>query len=118
MPLCILAQAYSFFTGKVGIALVTAGPGVTNTVTGVANAFLSNIPILLIGGCTSIPQSNMGPLQDIPHIEILRPITNYARTARVPEQIIREIDLAYSFAIGQMGAPGPSYIEIPTDVLR
>ncbi|MBJ56818.1 MAG: acetolactate synthase [Rickettsiales bacterium] len=113
-----MAQAYSFFTGEVGIAIVTAGPGVTNTVTGMANAYLSNIPILLIGGCTPIPQSNMGPLQDIPHTEILRPITNYARTARVSEQIIREIDLAYSCAIGQMGSPGPSYIEIPTDVLR
>ena len=72
-----MAQAYSYFTGKVGVAMVTAGPGVTNTVTGIANAFLSNIPILLIGGCTPIPQSNMGPLQDIPHVEILKPITNY-----------------------------------------
>ncbi len=113
-----MAQAYSYFTGKVGVAMVTAGPGVTNTVTGIANAFLSNIPILLIGGCTPIPQSNMGPLQDIPHVEILKPITNYSRTARVPEQLIRELDLAYSYAIGNMGDPGPSYFEVPTDILR
>ena len=48
----------------------------------------------------------------------LKPITRYSRTARVPEQVIRELDLAYSSAIGQLGEPGPSYIEIPTDVLR
>ena len=60
----------------------------------------------------------MGPLQDIPHVDILKPITKYSRTARVPEQVIRELDLAYSSAIGQLGEPGPSYIEIPTDVLK
>ena len=113
-----MAQAYSYFTGKVGVAMVTAGPGVTNTVTGIANAFLSNIPVLLIGGCTPIPQNNMGPLQDIPHVDILKAVTNYSRTARVPEQVIRELDLAFSCSIGNMGNPGPSYFEVPTDVLR
>jgi acetolactate synthase-1/2/3 large subunit len=113
-----MAQAYSYFTGKVGIAMVTAGPGVTNTVTGIANAFLSNIPVLLIGGCAPLQQNNMGPLQDIPHVDILKPVTNYSRTARVPDQIIRELDLAFSYAIGNMGSPGPSYFEVPTDILR
>ncbi len=113
-----MAQAYSYFTGKVGIAMVTAGPGVTNTVTGIANAFLSNIPVLLIGGCAPLQQSNMGPLQDIPHVDILKPVTNYSRTARVPDQIIRELDLAFSYALGNMGSPGPCYFEVPTDILR
>ena len=113
-----MAQAYSFFTKKIGVAMVTAGPGVTNTVTGIGNANLSSTPLLLIGGCTPMPQSNMGPLQDIPHVDILKPITKYSRTARVPEQLIRELDLAVSYAIGQLGEPGPSYIEVPTDILR
>ena len=113
-----MAQAYSHFTGNVGVAMVTAGPGVTNTVTGIANAFLSSIPVLLIGGCTPIPQNNMGPLQDIPHVDILKSVTNYSRTARVPEQVIRELDLAFSCAIGNTGNPGPSYFEVPTDILR
>ena len=113
-----MAQAYSFFTKKIGVVMVTAGPGVTNTVTGIANANLSSTPLLLIGGCTPMPQSNMGPLQDIPHVDILKPITKYSRTARVPEQLIRELDLAYSYAIGQLGEPGPSYFEVPTDILR
>ncbi len=113
-----MAQAYSYFTGKVGIAMVTAGPGVTNTVTGIANAFLSNIPVLLIGGCAPLQQNNMGPLQDIPHVDILKPVTNYSRTARVPDQVIRELDLAFSYALGNIGNPGPSYFEVPTDILR
>ena len=112
-----MAQAYSIITNNIGVAMVTAGPGVTNTVTGVANASLALSPVLIIGG-TPIKQSNMGPLQDIPHVDIMKPITRYARTARVSEQVIRELDLAISYALGTLGEPGPSYIEIPTDVLR
>jgi acetolactate synthase-1/2/3 large subunit len=113
-----MAHAHAELTGKTGIAMVTAGPGVTNTVTAMANASLARVPVLLIGGCTSRPQANMGPLQDIPHVDILRPVTRYSRTARVPEQVIRELDEAISRAMGDLGEPGPAYIEIPTDVLR
>ena len=113
-----MAQAYSIITNNIGVAMVTAGPGVTNTVTGVANASLALSPVLIIGGCTPTKQFNMGPLQDIPHVDIMKPITRYARTARVSEQVIRELDLAISYALGNLGEPGPSYIEIPTDVLR
>ena len=113
-----MAHAHAELTGALGVAMVTAGPGVTNTVTSIANASLARIPVLLIGGCTSRPQANMGPLQDIPHTEILRPVTRYARTARVPEQSLRELDEAISRAGGDAGEPGPSYIEFPTDVLR
>jgi acetolactate synthase-1/2/3 large subunit len=60
----------------------------------------------------------MGPLQDIPHVDILRPVSRYARTARVPEQVIRELDEAIARAFGDLGEPGPSYLEVPTDVLR
>ncbi|MEZ5658333.1 MAG: thiamine pyrophosphate-binding protein [Burkholderiaceae bacterium] len=113
-----MAHAHAELTGTLGVAMVTAGPGVTNTVTAMANASLARVPLLLIGGCTSRPQANMGPLQDIPHVDILRPVTRYARTARVPEQVIRELDEAISRAMGDGGEPGPAYIEIPTDVLR
>jgi acetolactate synthase-1/2/3 large subunit len=113
-----MAHAHAELTGTLGVAMVTAGPGVTNTVTGVANADLARAPVLVIGGCTSRPQANMGPLQDIPHVEILRPVTRYARTARVPEQVLRELDTAIAAATGDAGAPGPAYIEVPTDVLR
>src|SRR5262249_33171274 len=67
---------------------------------------------------TSRPQANMGPLQDIPHIDILRPVTRTSRTARVADQVLRELDEAVARAMGDAGEPGPVYIEIPTDVLR
>src|SRR5579862_5666774 len=113
-----MAHAHAELTGNFGVAMVTAGPGVTNTVTAMANASLARAPVLLIGGCTSRPQANMGPLQDIPHVDILRPVTRTARTARVAEQAVRELDEAAARAMGDAGEPGPVYIEIPTDVLR
>jgi acetolactate synthase-1/2/3 large subunit len=113
-----MAHAHAELAGGFGVAMVTAGPGVTNTVTAMANASLARVPVLLIGGCTSRPQANMGPLQDIPHVDILRPVTRVARTARVAEQVIRELDEAVARTMGDAGEPGPAYIEIPTDVLR
>ncbi len=113
-----MAHAHAELTGTLGVVIVTAGPGVTNCVTGIANASLARAPVLVIGGCTSRPQANMGPLQDIPHVEILRPITRYCRTTRVPEQVLRELDEAIACAMGDMGEPGPVYLEAPTDVLR
>jgi acetolactate synthase-1/2/3 large subunit len=113
-----MAHAHAELTGALGVAMATAGPGVTNTVTAMANASLARAPVLLIGGCTSRPQANMGPLQDIPHVEILRPVTRASRTARVAEQVVRELDEAVARAMGDVGEPGPVYIEIPTDVLR
>src|SRR5499425_3100485 len=113
-----MAHAHAELTGMPGVAMATAGPGVTNPVTAMANASLARAPVLLIGGCTSRPQANMGPLQDIPHVDILRPVTRTARTARVPDQVIRELDEAVARAMGDSGEPGPVYLEIPTDVLR
>jgi acetolactate synthase-1/2/3 large subunit len=113
-----MAHAHAELTGELGVAMVTAGPGVTNTVTAMANASLARAPVLLIGGCTSRAQANMGPLQDIPHVDILRPVARQARTARVAEQVVRELDEAVARAFGDMGEPGPVYVEIPTDVLR
>ena len=113
-----MAHAFAELTGGLGVAMATAGPGVTNCVTAMANASLARAPVLLIGGCTSRPQANMGPLQDIPHVDLLKPVCRYARTARVADQAIRELDEAVARAFGDGGEPGPAYIEIPTDVLR
>jgi acetolactate synthase-1/2/3 large subunit len=113
-----MAHAHAELTGGLGVAMATAGPGVTNCVTAIANASLARAPVLLIGGCPPRPQVNMGPLQDIPHVEIMRPITRASRTLRVPDQVLRELDEAVSGAQGDLGEPGPAYVEIPTDVLR
>lgn len=113
-----MAHAHAELTGGLSVAMATAGPGVTNCVTAVANASLARAPVLLIGGCPPRPQVNMGPLQDIPHVDIMRPITRQSRTLRVAEQVLREFDEGVARAMGDLGEPGPVYLEIPTDVLR
>ncbi|HEX6137884.1 MAG TPA: thiamine pyrophosphate-binding protein [Casimicrobiaceae bacterium] len=113
-----MAAAHALLTGEPGVALVTSGPGVTNCVTSVANADLERAPVLIVGGCPPARQDHMGPLQGTPHAEILRPITRVARTLRIADQVLRELDHALLQAQGAGGAPGPAYVEIPADVLR
>ena len=113
-----MAHAHAALSGQVGIAMATAGPGVTNCVTAMANAHLERVPVLLIGGCPPRPQDDLGPLQGIDHAAILAPVTRQSRTLRVAEQIARDLDKAWAMADGDGNPPGPVYIEIPTDVLR
>ena len=103
---------------SLGVAVVTAGPGVTNTVTAMTHAHLERVPVLLIGGCPPRPQEDLGALQGIDHVALLAPVTRHARTLRGAEQIARDLDKAWSLAQGDGGPPGPVYVEIPTDVLR
>lgn len=116
-----MAHAHSALQGGtvVGVAFVTAGPGVTNCVTAMANAMLERVPVLLVGGCAPVPQDDLGPLQGIDHVSIMRPVTRSARTLRTAGNLLRDLDKAWSAAIGDAGGiPGPVYIEVPTDVLR
>jgi acetolactate synthase-1/2/3 large subunit len=113
-----MAHCHAVLTGEVGIAFATAGPGVTNCVSAIANASLERVPVVLIGGCAPVPQDDLGPLQGIDHVSIMRPITRSSRTLRTADNILRDLDKAWSTAAGDGNAPGPVYIEIPTDVLR
>ena len=113
-----MAHCHAVLTGEVGIAFATAGPGVTNCVSAIANASLERVPVVLIGGCAPVPQDDLGPLQGIDHVSIMRPVTRSSRTLRSADNILRDLDKAWSTAIGDGNAPGPVYIEIPTDVLR
>ncbi|HYZ21977.1 MAG TPA: thiamine pyrophosphate-binding protein [Rhodopila sp.] len=109
------ADGYARQTGKLGCVVTTAGPGCTNAVTGIATAFRSESPILHIGGQGALSQHMMGSLQDLPHVDLMRPITKFSAGVRSTERIADMIAMAAreSFA----GAPGPSYLEIPRDVL-
>jgi acetolactate synthase I/II/III large subunit len=113
-----MAHAHAQLSGGVGVAMATAGPGVTNCVTAITNAHLERVPVLLIGGCPPGPQDDLGPLQGIDHVALMQPVTRQARTLRVAEQIARDLDKAWALAEGDGGPPGPVYIDIPTDVLR
>lgn len=113
-----MAHAHAVLTGHIGVALATAGPGVTNCVTAIAHAELERVPVLLIGGCAPRPQDDLGPLQGIPHVEVMRPITRHARSLRVADNVARDLDKAFGAATGEGSTPGPVYVEIPADVLR
>jgi acetolactate synthase-1/2/3 large subunit len=113
-----MAQAHAELTGGLGVALVTAGPGVTNAMTGIANAHVSRAPVLIIAGANPRPQENRGGLQDLDHTHLVRSITRYARTVREPSLALAELDEAIARAFGEGGEPGPAYIDFPTDTLR
>ncbi len=113
-----MAHAHAALGRGFGVALVTAGPGVTNCVTAMANAQLERVPVLLIGGCAPVAQDDLGPLQGIAHVDIMRPVTRLARTLRVADNVLRDLDKALAAALGDGTVPGPVYVEIPTDVLR
>jgi thiamine pyrophosphate-dependent acetolactate synthase large subunit-like protein len=113
-----MAQAHAELTGELGVALVTAGPGMTNAITGIANAHVSRASVLVISGGNPRPQENRGGLQDMDHTQLVRSITRYARTVREPSLVLQELDEAISRAFGDGGEPGPSYIDFPTDTLR
>ena len=76
------ADGYARVTGRPGCAVVTAGPGTTDAVTGVANALRAESPMLLIGGQGALRQHRMGALQDLPHVDMLSPITKFAASVR------------------------------------
>ncbi|MGL4396976.1 MAG: thiamine pyrophosphate-binding protein [Hyphomicrobium sp.] len=113
-----MAQAHAELTGELGVALVTAGPGFTNAITGIANAHVSRAPILVLSGTVTRPQENRGALQDLDQPQLVKSITRYARTVREASLALAELDDAISCAVGEGGEPGPAYIDFPTDTLR
>jgi acetolactate synthase-1/2/3 large subunit len=102
--------------GKVGVAVLTAGPGVTDGVTGVANAWRANSPILVIGGQGPFANLRRGSLQEMDHVAVMRPITKWADTCYQTDRIGEYIEAAVRTAMS--GVPGPAFLEIPMDVLH
>lgn len=113
-----MAHAYGQLKGTFGVALVTAGPGVTNAMTGIANAHVARAPVLVLSGVPPRAQENRGALQDILHTDLVRGITRYARTVREAALVPQELDQAVARAQGLGGDPGPVYLDFPTDTLR
>ncbi|HEY3153360.1 MAG TPA: thiamine pyrophosphate-binding protein, partial [Candidatus Binatia bacterium] len=109
------ADGYSRQSGKIGCVVTTAGPGTTNAMTGIANAFRAESPLLMIGGQGALSQHKMGSLQDLPHVDIMSPITKFAATVPHTERIADMVSMAFRESVN--GAPGPVYLEIPRDVL-
>ena len=109
------ADGYARQTGKLGCCVTRAGPGFTNSLTGIATAFRSETPVLYIGGQGALTQHKMGSLQDLPHVDVAAPITKFSAGVRSTERVADMVTMAMRECYA--GAPGPSYLEIPRDVL-
>ena len=109
------ADAHARLTRNIGVAVVTAGPGVTDAVTAVANAFQARSPLILLGGAAPLSTKGMGALQEMPQTDMFKTFTKASftitDTAKIPAQ------MAEAFRTALSGRPGPVFIELPFDVL-
>lgn len=109
------ADATARLTGRPGIAAVTAGPGVTNTITALKNAQMAQSPVILLGGAAATLLKGKGALQDIDQISLLRSTVKWAKSVSRVRDIVPVLEKA--FYIAQKGTPGPVFIELPIDLL-
>ena len=109
------ADGWARVTGRPGVAVVTAGPGLTDAVTGVASAQRAHVPMLIFGGQGPRPFADMGSLQDMNHVELMRPITKWAVSVPEGHRLAEYVSMA--FRIATSGLPGPVYLEMPIDQL-
>jgi len=108
------ADAHARLTHNIGAAAVTAGPGVTDAVTGVANAYQARSPMILLGGAAPLSTKGMGALQEMPQVEMFKSITKASftitNTAIIPDL------MAEAFKTALSGRPGPVFIEIAIEI--
>ena len=109
------ADAVARMTGIPGVVAVTAGPGVTNTVTAVKNAQLAQSPLVIFGGAAATLLKGRGALQDIDQISLMESITKWAVSLKTVHSIGPMVEKAFDLA--QDGVPGPVFIEVPIDLL-
>ncbi len=109
------ADAVARLTGVPGVAAVTAGPGLTNTITAVKNAQLAQSPVIIFGGATATVLRGRGALQDIDQLALMRPHVKWAISVRRVRDLVSTVERA--FQVAQAGVPGPVFIEVPVDLL-
>ena len=110
-----MAEAWARCTGDTGVAAITAGPGFTNAVTGIANSQSTGIPTVVLGGRTPLALRGKGAVQDCDQESVARVVAKWSRTATTPEALgtlVREALLT-----ARSGRPGSAYLDLPTDVL-
>ena len=109
------ADAVARLTGRPGVVAVTAGPGLTNTITAVKNTQTAQSPVVLLGGAAATLLKGRGSLQDIDQMALLRPHVKWAATARRVAELVPLLERAFREA--QQGVPGPVFLECPIDLL-
>lgn len=111
----MMAHAWSIYKNQPGVCLVTAGPGFTNALTGIANAYLDNAPLVVLCGRHPLRDDLTGALQEMNQIDMVKPVTKWCATCydtkRIPEY------LSIAFREATTGRPGPVFIELPPDIL-
>jgi acetolactate synthase-1/2/3 large subunit len=112
----MMAHAWFVYTGKPGVCFLTAGPGFTNGLTGIANAYLDNAPLVVLCGRSPLRDDLKGALQEMNQIEAVRPMTKWAATCYDIKRIPEYLSLAFRNATG--GRPGPVMLELPPDILN
>ncbi len=109
------ADAWARLTRAPGVAVVTAGPGVTDAVTGIANAFQAQSPLVVLGGAAPLNVAGRGALQEMVQLPLMQSITKWAATVTDPKRIPDM--MATAFRVAASGIPGPVFLELPFDVL-
>ncbi len=109
-----MADGWARATGQPGVSVVTGGPGHTNSLTGIATAWLAGSPLIAISGMHDLPLKGKGALQEIDQVEMVRPITKWARLVSDPTRLPEYVASAYREAMS--GRPGPVHLTIPGDV--
>lgn len=111
----MMAHAWSIYKNQPGVCLVTAGPGFTNSLTGIANAYLDNAPLVVLCGRHPLRDDLTGALQEMNQIDMVKPVTKWRATCydikRIPEY------LSIAFRQATLGRPGPVFLELPPDIL-
>lgn len=110
-----MAEGWARFTGKPGVAVVTAGPGAVNAFPGVTVAMQSGSPVVIISGRSSIERRDIGAMQDMDQIEVMHPVTKWARSVLKTGRISEYVSTAFRQA--RSGRPGPVFLEIPIDIV-
>ncbi|WP_425619782.1 biosynthetic-type acetolactate synthase large subunit [Buchnera aphidicola] len=111
-----MADGYARATGKIGVVLVTSGPGATNAITGIATAYMDSIPMVVISGQVSSSLIGYDAFQECDMIGISRPIVKHSFLVKKTEDI--PVIFKKSFWLASSGRPGPVVIDLPKDVLK
>ncbi len=109
------ADAVARLTGVPGVAAVTAGPGITNTITAIHNALIAQSPLVLLGGAAPTLLKGRGALQDIDQMALMKPNVKWATAVRKRRDIYPKLMQAFEEA--RTGVPGPVFVELPVDLL-
>lgn len=109
------ADAVARLTGTPGVAAVTAGPGITNTITAVKNAQMAESPLILLGGAAATLTKGRGALQDVDQMSVLKSVCKYTVSVTSARDIVPALRRAFREA--SSGVPGPCFVELPLDVL-